>query len=181
MLNPRGGGSCPICGMVLEPVDITAEAGANNEPVDMTRRFWVGAALSVPVVVLEMGGHIFNLHHLVSLAVSTRQQFAFVSPVGLWAGWPFFQHAWVTLAKCDLMGVARAHSLSRTTGGRGPFPEPGVPAQADCRRGGDGAQFRLGDCKCAAAAQLAPLTAQGSPSIYLYLMDALHYAALGHP
>ena len=97
-----GPGSCPICGMALEPVEITAEAGPNHELVDMTRRFWVGAALAVPVVVLEMGGHIFNLHHLVSPVVSTWVQFAFASPVVLWAGWPFFQRAWASLVSRNL-------------------------------------------------------------------------------
>ena len=97
-----GPGSCPICGMALEPVEITAEAGPNHELVDMTRRFWVGAALAVPVVVLEMGGHVFNLHHLVSPAVSTWMQFAFASPVVLWAGWPFFQRAWASLVSRNL-------------------------------------------------------------------------------
>ena len=53
-----GPGSCPICGMALESVEITAEAAPNHELADMTRRFWIGLALTVPVFVLEMGGHI---------------------------------------------------------------------------------------------------------------------------
>ena len=53
-----GPGNCPICGMTLEPVKATAEVGENHELTDMTRRFWVGSALTVPVFVLEMGGHI---------------------------------------------------------------------------------------------------------------------------
>ncbi len=97
-----GPGSCPICGMALEPVEITAEAGPNHELVDMTRRFWIGTALTLPVVALEMGGHIFNLHHLVSPVVLTWVQFAFASPVVLWAGWPFFQRAWASLVSRNL-------------------------------------------------------------------------------
>jgi P-type Cu+ transporter len=53
-----GPGSCPICGMALEPVLVSAEAGPNHELIDMTRRFWIGLALSLPVVALEMGGHL---------------------------------------------------------------------------------------------------------------------------
>ena len=58
-----GPGSCPICGMALEPLDVTADAGPNPELADMTRRFWIGLALTLPVVVLEMGGHLAGLHH----------------------------------------------------------------------------------------------------------------------
>src|SRR5215813_2266167 len=50
-----GPGSCPICGMALEPVSVTAEAAPNHELIDMTRRFWIGAVLAVPLVILEMG------------------------------------------------------------------------------------------------------------------------------
>src|SRR5262249_54059475 len=53
-----GPGACPICGMALEPEFVSADAGPNSELVDMTRRFWVGFALSLPVVALEMGAHI---------------------------------------------------------------------------------------------------------------------------
>ena len=53
-----GPGNCPICGMTLEPVKATADVGENRELVDMTRRFWVGLALTLPVFILEMGGHI---------------------------------------------------------------------------------------------------------------------------
>src|SRR6202165_5452318 len=57
-----GPGACPICGMALEPVIATAEAGPNPEFADMRRRFWIGLALSVPPVVLEMGGHLVGGH-----------------------------------------------------------------------------------------------------------------------
>ncbi|MEP6605266.1 MAG: YHS domain-containing protein, partial [Nitrosospira sp.] len=62
-----GPGACPICGMALEPVEITAEVGENAELTDMSRRFWVGLALALPVLILEMGSHIpaLGLHNLV--------------------------------------------------------------------------------------------------------------------
>src|SRR5215468_8155101 len=88
-IRQPGPGSCPICGMALEPEVATAEAGPSPERVDMERRVWIGLALAVPVVVLEMGGHIADLH-LVPPALSTWIQFALATPVVLWAGWPFF-------------------------------------------------------------------------------------------
>src|SRR5271163_424108 len=99
-----GPGNCPICGMTLEPVKATAEMGENHELTDMTRRFWVGSALTVPVFVLEMGGHIpaLGLHEHVSPQVSTWIQFALSTPVVLWAGWPFFQRAWASIVHRSL-------------------------------------------------------------------------------
>ncbi|MBX3500590.1 MAG: heavy metal translocating P-type ATPase [Alphaproteobacteria bacterium] len=85
-----GPGSCPICGMALEPEAITAEAPPNHELVDFTRRFWIGLALTLPVVALEMGSHLFDLHHLVDQRLSAWLQLGFATPVVLWAGWPFF-------------------------------------------------------------------------------------------
>ena len=99
-----GPGNCPICGMTLEPVKATAEVGENHELTDMTRRFWVGLVLTLPVFVLEMGGHIpaLGLHDLVSPHVSTWIQFALSTPVVLWAGWPFFQRAWASVVHRSL-------------------------------------------------------------------------------
>jgi Cu+-exporting ATPase len=92
-----GPGVCPICGMTLEPVTVTAEAGPNPELADMTRRFWVALALSVPVFILEMGGHLGFLMMLVSRPASNWIQFALATPVVLWAGWPFFDRGWTSL------------------------------------------------------------------------------------
>jgi P-type Cu+ transporter len=94
-----GPANCPICGMTLEPVKATTEVGENHELTDIARRFWVGSALTVPVFVLEMGGHIpaLGLHELVSPQVSTWVQFALSTPVVLWPGWPFFQRAWASI------------------------------------------------------------------------------------
>ncbi|WP_051133933.1 copper-translocating P-type ATPase [Methylocystis sp. ATCC 49242] len=85
-----GPGNCPICGMTLEPVVSAAETEPSAELTDMTRRFWVGLALTLPVFVLEMGGHFLNLHHYIAPQMSSWIQFALASPVVLWAGWPFF-------------------------------------------------------------------------------------------
>ncbi|MFK8253139.1 heavy metal translocating P-type ATPase [Ancylobacter terrae] len=93
-----GPGSCPICGMALEPVEFSAEQGPNPELDDMTRRFWIGLALAVPVFALEMGAHLVPaLHHLVPPAVSGWIQLALATPVVLWAGWPFFERGWASL------------------------------------------------------------------------------------
>jgi len=90
-----GPGSCPICGMALEPLNATESSGENAELKDMQRRFWIGAALSVPVVLLEMGAHLpaLNLHHLIGARISQWVQFVLATPVILWAGWPFFTRA----------------------------------------------------------------------------------------
>ncbi len=86
-----GPGSCPICGMGLEPVTVSADTGPSAELADMSRRFWVGLVLALPVFLLEMGGHLFpSLHHAISPQASTWIQFALATPVVLWAGWPFF-------------------------------------------------------------------------------------------
>ncbi|MDQ0302733.1 heavy metal translocating P-type ATPase [Ancylobacter polymorphus] len=86
-----GPGSCPICGMALEPMLVSLDDGPNHELIDMTRRFWIGLALTVPVFALEMGAHLIPaLHHLVPPATSAWIQLALATPVVLWAGWPFF-------------------------------------------------------------------------------------------
>ena len=83
-IRQQGPGNCPICGMALEPLEVTAEAAPNHELMDMTRRFWVGLALTLPVFVLEMGGHIgLGLHHFVSPRLSTWIQFLLTTPVVL--------------------------------------------------------------------------------------------------
>ena len=83
-------GACPICGMALEPVITSAETGPSAELVDMTRRFWIGAALAAPVVIVEMAGHAFGprIGDLVPPQVSIWLQLLLATPVVLWAGWP---------------------------------------------------------------------------------------------
>ncbi|MDB5551716.1 MAG: cation transporting P-type ATPase, partial [Rhizobium sp.] len=89
-IRQEGPGSCPICGMALEPEMPSVDAGPNAELVDMMRRFWIGLVLAVPVFLLEMGGHVLNLHWL-SPQTSNWVQFVLATPVVLWAGWPFFE------------------------------------------------------------------------------------------
>ena len=92
-VRQMGPGNCPICGMALEPVLATAEQGESPELRDMTRRFWIGTALTVPVFALEMGGHLTNLNHLLGQQLSNWIQLLLGTPVVLWAGWPFFVRA----------------------------------------------------------------------------------------
>jgi heavy metal translocating P-type ATPase len=97
-----GPGSCPICGMALEPEVASADSGPNHELIDMTRRFWIGLVLAAPVVALEMGGHLTNLHMVLGQKLSNWLQFALATPVVLWAGWPFFVRGWQSLRTGNL-------------------------------------------------------------------------------
>jgi Cu+-exporting ATPase len=118
-----GPGSCPICGMALEPSEVTAEAGPNPELADMTRRFWVGLALALPVVALEMGGHLTDLHMLLGQQASNWLQLLLATPVVLWAGRPFFERGWASVRSRNLnmftlialgTGVAWGYSVVAT-------------------------------------------------------------------
>ncbi|MDI1286359.1 MAG: heavy metal translocating P-type ATPase, partial [Reyranella sp.] len=97
-----GPGSCPICGMALEPAEASLDHGPNHELIDMTRRMWIGLVLSLPVVALEMGGHLTNLHMLLGATTSNWIQFILATPVVLWCGWPFFVRAWQSLKTRNL-------------------------------------------------------------------------------
>ena len=88
-----GPGLCPICGMALEPVLAPAGPGGSPELRDMSRRLWIGTALTLPVFALEMGGHLTNLNHLLGQQASNGLQLLLGTPVVLWAGWPFFVRA----------------------------------------------------------------------------------------
>jgi len=89
--------------MALEPVTVTADSERSAELLDMTRRFWIALVLSIPVVVLEMGGHLFPaMHDLISPKASTWVQFALATPVVLWGGWPFFTRGWVSVRTMKL-------------------------------------------------------------------------------
>ena len=118
-----GPGSCPICGMALEPEVASLDAPPNPELADMTRRFWIGLVLALPAVVLEMGGHLVGGHGLVDQTLSNWIQFAFATPVVLWAGWPFFVRGWQSLVTRNLnmftliaigTGVAYVYSVVGT-------------------------------------------------------------------
>ena len=114
-----GPGSCPICGMALEPAGISEESGPSVELVDMTRRFWIGVALAVPVVLLEMAGDLPVVRRHVGPQVSTWIQFLLSTPVVLWAGWPFFERGWASVRNRSLnmfsliaLGVGAAYLYS---------------------------------------------------------------------
>ncbi len=121
-IRQEGPGTCPICGMALEPETATGEEGENPELNDFRRRFWIGLLLTIPVFILEMGAHVFDLH-LVSPQISNWLQLAFGTPVVLWAGWPFFERAWMSLKTRNLnmftliamgTGVAWLYSIIAT-------------------------------------------------------------------
>ena len=116
-------GNCPICGMTLEPMVAAEATGPSTELIDMSRRFWIALALSVPVFALEMGGHLADLHALVPEELSNWIQLVLATPVALWAGSPFFERAWASLKTRNLnmftliamgVGVAWAYSVVAT-------------------------------------------------------------------
>ncbi len=118
-----GPGSCPICGMALEPETASLDTPPNPELADMTRRFWVGLVLALPPFTLEMGGHLVGGHGWVDQTLSNWIQLAFATPVVVWAGWPFFVRGWQSLVTRNLnmftliamgTGVAYLYSLVGT-------------------------------------------------------------------
>ncbi|KLO27929.1 haloacid dehalogenase [Mycolicibacter heraklionensis] len=123
-IRQPGPGSCPICGMALEPVSVTADTGPSHELADMTRRFWVGLALALPVVVLAMGGHLLGwVPEVISASVSAWIQLGLATPVVLWAGLPFFVRGWDSVRTGNLnmftliamgTGVAWGYSVVAT-------------------------------------------------------------------
>ena len=117
-----GPGTCPICGMALEPLEPSLEEGPNPELIDMGRRFWVSAVLTIPLLILTMGADVFGWH-ILSARASTWVQLALASPVVLWGGWPFFERFWASLKTRNLnmftliglgVGVAFGYSLVAT-------------------------------------------------------------------
>ncbi len=118
-----GPGNCPICGMALEPEVVTLDSPPNHELTGMTLRFRVGLVLALPVLVLEMGGHLVGSHGWVDQTLSNWIQLVFATPVVLWAGWPFFVRGWQSLLTRNLnmftliamgVGVAYAYSVVAT-------------------------------------------------------------------
>ncbi len=118
-----GPGGCPICGMALEPAEISLDDGPNHELIDMTRRLWIGGALAVPVVALDMGGHFLGLHAVLPPDLVGWLLLVLSTPVVLWAGWPFFVRGWQSVLTGHLnmftlialgTGVAWAYSVVAT-------------------------------------------------------------------
>jgi Cu+-exporting ATPase len=125
-------GNCPICGMTLEPLIATGEHVHNLELADMSRRFWAGLGLSIPVVLLGMLAEMLGLDRFIRPDLSQWIQFAFATPVVWWAGWPFFTRAWASLVSRNLnmftlialgTGVAWIYSVVATL-----FPDLFPPA-----------------------------------------------------
>jgi Cu+-exporting ATPase len=109
--------------MALEPEIASAATGPNPELADMTRRFWIGVALTLPVLALEMGNHFLGLHQWIAQVTNNWLQLLFATPVVLWAGWPFFVRGWQSLVTRNLnmftliamgTGVAWAYSVVAT-------------------------------------------------------------------
>ncbi len=114
-------GSCPLCGMALEPRTVTAEEPPNPELVDMTRRFWIGALLGLPVFVLTMGDMVLGmgLGGRLDVRVTNWIGLIFATPVVLWAGWPFIERGWASIRTWNLnmftliaLGVGAAYLFS---------------------------------------------------------------------
>ena len=112
-------GSCPICGMALEPLEPSLEEGPNPELIDMTRRLWVSAVLAVPLVILSMGAELFGWN-ILPMRTSMWVQLALASPVVLWGAKPFFERGWTSIRTRQLnmftliglgIGVAYGYSL----------------------------------------------------------------------
>tara|TARA_R110000851_G_scaffold181511_2_gene330228 strand:- start:767415 stop:769676 length:2262 start_codon:yes stop_codon:yes gene_type:complete len=101
-IQQQGPGDCPICGMALEPEEITADSEPSAELLDMNRRFWLGLILALPVFILEMSSHFFHTDSLISPQVSNWVQLLLATPVVLWAGWPFFQRGWKSILRRNL-------------------------------------------------------------------------------
>jgi Cu+-exporting ATPase len=98
-----GPGTCPKCGMALEPVEPVAEEEPNAELAGMTRRFWVGVALTVPLLGLEMGAMLVPaLVGRLSVPARLWTQLALATPVVLWGGWPFFVRGWQSVVRRSL-------------------------------------------------------------------------------
>jgi Cu+-exporting ATPase len=114
-------GNCPICGMTLEPRTVSLDEEKNPELVSMTRRFWVGVALTVPLLAIAMSDLVPGnpLERIVSMRVLGWIQFALATPVVLWGGWPFFVRGWQSLVNRSLnmftligLGVSVAYVFS---------------------------------------------------------------------
>ena len=97
-----GPGSCPLCGMALEPLLASAETGPSPELADMTHRLRIGFALALPVFLLEMGGHLFGITDRIGQQNSNWVQLVLATPVVLWAGWPFFERGWRSIVSRHL-------------------------------------------------------------------------------
>jgi len=122
-IRQEGPGSCPICGMALEPAEVSLDQSPNEELLDMKRRLWVAVALSAPIVILDMGGHFLGLDHVIPHGWMNWILLVLATPAVLWAGWPFFVRGWQSLLTRNLnmftlialgTGTAWAYSVAAT-------------------------------------------------------------------
>jgi Cu+-exporting ATPase len=122
-IRQQGPGDCPICGMGLEPEEVSLDDGPSEELTDMTRRFWIGLALALPVFLIEMTGHFIGLDHIVSPQALNWVQLVLATPVVAWCGLPFFVRGWKSVVNRNLnmftlisigTGVALIYSLVAT-------------------------------------------------------------------
>jgi P-type Cu+ transporter len=120
-----GPGSCPICGMALEPRTVTAEAEENPELRDMTRRFWISLALTLPLLGIAMADMLpgVPLQHVLPAGWLPWIELLLATPVVLWGGWPFFQRGWTSVVNRSTnmftlialgTGAAYVYSLAAT-------------------------------------------------------------------
>jgi Cu+-exporting ATPase len=135
-----GPGSCPICGMALEPETVTADSGPNPELADMTRRFWIGRGAGLPVFRAGDGQPSLQPARPDAGPLSNWVQFALATPVVLWAGWPFFERGWASLRTRNLnmftliaMGVGVAWAYSVVAVAARLFPPPSATWTEVCR------------------------------------------------
>ena len=136
----RGAGSCPICGMALEPMTPAAGDESSPELADMTRRFWVGVALSLPLLVMAMAEHVVpGWHQALASRTAIWVQLALATPVVLWCGAPFFRRGWQSLVNRHLnmftlialgTGVAYLYSLVATALPASSRPRSAAPRAA---------------------------------------------------
>jgi Cu+-exporting ATPase len=95
-VRQEGPGTCPICGMALEPEEPSLDDAPNPELVDFTRRLWVAGALTIPLLIVSMFAEMTGLH-VVGPAASPWVQLGLTAPIVLWAGWPFFERGWTSI------------------------------------------------------------------------------------
>ena len=120
-IRQKGPGSCPICGMALEPVNVSLEEQPNEELLDMTRRFWWSLALTVPILLVMVDEFLPGrpLHARIGASLLNWIELALATPVVLWGGWPFFVRGWASLMSRNLnmftliaLGVGAAYGFS---------------------------------------------------------------------
>jgi len=125
-IRREGPGTCPICGMALEPEEPSLDDAPNPELVDFTRRTWVAAALTVPLLAISMVAEMLGVH-FVPPAINPWLQLALTAPIVLWAGWPFFERGWTSIVTRHLnmftlvsigVGAAFAYSVVATVAPR---------------------------------------------------------------